>query len=503
MSLEKIEIDKKLLQYSLSQFRNIPEYVAMCEAIAKGMSTVQDCVDYLSDMIDIDKAEGVWLDYIGALVGEYRTEKIDIDKYFCVNAEDVNEEKYFYFPSLSFSGRGSKISDDLFRNKIKAKIAYNISKGTKEDMIKILKLFLNAIKVFIKRVGSMQIDVTAIGDDIDNVDKAELNDLLPNGVSINEYDTKTVLNYDSIVLPFLSTNPSSQIIRYFNGLYFVLNGARTIRVGASLDNLQVIDLGEGKYSDIAYGNDIYVLIGSDSKIAYSNDGYEWSLSNETVSRQSSKIQLIFAKDRFVYHNSFNFKYSFDGNTWTRMTNLPRLNFAYPRITYAQDKLVLLSDVIENGIRKMVSFYSTDLKTWKMGETDIDTANAGNVMDMVGTDDGFVAIGSTKYIYYSSNGIHWFNKNVQKVNEYKLWEHIIYDNYNKMYLLCGDWSVFAYSFDGLTWSKNNKAYYNGYPLGNSTYLTIIGDNEIIAGTMGLDTTLYYDVIIKISSNLQGE
>ena len=63
MALETYELDKKMLEYSISQFRNIPEYVKICEAFAVGLGTIQSGVDYLSDMLDVDKAEGVWLIY--------------------------------------------------------------------------------------------------------------------------------------------------------------------------------------------------------------------------------------------------------------------------------------------------------------------------------------------------------------------------------------------------------------------------------------------------------
>lgn len=185
MALEKIEIDKKLLQYSLSQFRVIPEYVAICQAIAQGMSTIQDGVDYLSDMVDIDKAEGVWLDYIGWLVGEYRGEYIDTDKYFCVNAEDVNQSRFFYFPNSSISNSGSTLNDNLFQGQVKAKIAYNNSKGTREDLIKIIKYLVNADHVIITKVAPMQLSILLYGDNILTQNMRErIDSVLPNGVSL-------------------------------------------------------------------------------------------------------------------------------------------------------------------------------------------------------------------------------------------------------------------------------------------------------------------------------
>lgn len=167
MSLETFELDKKMLEYSISQFRNIPEYVKICEAFAVGAESIQKGVDYLSNMIDKDKAEGVWLDYIGALVGHFRSEYVDISNFFCVNAEDVNKPKKFYFPNIS-SGLGytSSLDDSLFQSQINAKIAYNVSNGTREDNIKIIKALVNADKVLIENVAPMMLGITVIGENV-------------------------------------------------------------------------------------------------------------------------------------------------------------------------------------------------------------------------------------------------------------------------------------------------------------------------------------------------
>ena len=84
MSLETYELDKLMQQYSISELRNIPEYVALCNAHAEGLSTVQQAADYLTDAFDINKAVGVWLDYIGWLEGTTRSYG-DISKFFSVN----------------------------------------------------------------------------------------------------------------------------------------------------------------------------------------------------------------------------------------------------------------------------------------------------------------------------------------------------------------------------------------------------------------------------------
>ena len=194
MSLKTFELDKKMLDYSISQFRNIPEYVKMCEAFTVGLNTIQDTINYLSDVLNIDKTEGIWLDYIGLLVGQARPEYISTSKYFCVNSEDVNVPKFFYFPNSTTNNSDSNLDDDLFKGQIKAKIAYNVSKGTREDLIKIIKPLVNADRVVIQRTSPMVLKISLYGENIiqTNIDERVLS-VLPDGVGLYGND---VIVYD-------------------------------------------------------------------------------------------------------------------------------------------------------------------------------------------------------------------------------------------------------------------------------------------------------------------
>ena len=87
MTLELIDIKNLMLDNSISELRNIPEYVAMCNAHADGLTNIQNVVNYLSDAINVYKAQGIWLDYIGWLVGIKRSYR-DIGKFFSVNRTD-------------------------------------------------------------------------------------------------------------------------------------------------------------------------------------------------------------------------------------------------------------------------------------------------------------------------------------------------------------------------------------------------------------------------------
>lgn len=197
MSLETYELDKKMLEYSISQYRVVPEYVKICEAFCLGLGTIQDSIDYLSDMIDLDKAQGIWLDYIGWLVGVTRTDLTDASIFFSANAEDVNEEKLFWFANQNQSENIS-LSDEVFRSYIKGKIGYNVSRCTRNDNIKNIKNTFYADHVIIDNIEPMVLDVTLYGDNILNVQnmREQIEKLLGDGVGIRTLNIRGLDEYE-------------------------------------------------------------------------------------------------------------------------------------------------------------------------------------------------------------------------------------------------------------------------------------------------------------------
>ena len=159
-----IDFIKKMQYYAVSQLRLNPDYRNLCEVIGQDFNDLKKISEYLLKSINIDEAEGVWLDYIGWLVGTTRV-YFDIGDFFSVNSDDLNAEKYFYFPGTAVGGE-TNLDDVFFRKRIYAKIGYNISKGTREENIYILKNLTFAKKVIIKRVAPLVLDITLIGNDI-------------------------------------------------------------------------------------------------------------------------------------------------------------------------------------------------------------------------------------------------------------------------------------------------------------------------------------------------
>lgn len=159
-----IDFIKKMQFYAVSQLRLNPDYQNLCEVIGQDFNDLKKISEYILKSINIDEAEGVWLDYLGWLVGTTRV-YFDIGDFFSVNSDDLNADKYFWFPGTTVGGE-SNLDDVFFRKRIYAKIGYNISKGTREENIYILKNLTFAKKVIIKRVAPLVLDITLIGNDI-------------------------------------------------------------------------------------------------------------------------------------------------------------------------------------------------------------------------------------------------------------------------------------------------------------------------------------------------
>lgn len=159
-----IDFIKKMQFYAVSQLRLNPDYQNLCQVIGQDFNDLKKISEYILKSINIDEAEGIWLDYLGWLVGTTRV-YFDLGDFFSVNSDDVNVDKYFWFPGTAFGGE-SNLDDVFFRKRIYAKIGYNISKGTREENIYILKNLTFAKKVIIKRVAPLVLDITLIGNDI-------------------------------------------------------------------------------------------------------------------------------------------------------------------------------------------------------------------------------------------------------------------------------------------------------------------------------------------------
>ena len=193
----ELEDNYSLLQdNTISVLRNLPRFLTLLKIFGNRFDELQYVINYMCDNTILKKAEGVWLDYIGWLVGTKR-DYSDISKFFCVNAEDVNELKYFWFGNEAEETNVS-LDDAMFRRRIYAKIGYNTSQCTRNENIYIIKNMTLADHCIIEVVEPMTLDITLYGDNILETQNMheKIEDVLGNGVGLRYLTIKGLDEYN-------------------------------------------------------------------------------------------------------------------------------------------------------------------------------------------------------------------------------------------------------------------------------------------------------------------
>lgn len=185
--MKQVNYNAEHQKYSISQLRSIPEYMALIGASAYFDDKLQGIIQKILDSIDINKAEGVLLDYIAWLVGTSRS-FFDTSDYFSLNRQDVNVEKYIYFENADV--QAGSLQDVKLRQRINAKAYANHSKCTREDNIQVIKNMTFADKVIIKNVDTMLLDITLIGSNIISTEniRDDIESILGRGVGIRNLE---------------------------------------------------------------------------------------------------------------------------------------------------------------------------------------------------------------------------------------------------------------------------------------------------------------------------
>jgi len=185
--MEQINYYTNLQQFIISQFRNNADILQVLKAIANQFEDLQSAINYLLNCLDVDKAEGVFLDFIGWLVGTSRN-YFDTTAYFKINSPDINVSKFFWFenPKSDLNLPKGSLTDNFFRLRIKAKIAANTSHATRNENIKIIKNMTFADRVIITSVSPMMLNIELIGNNIfsGSTLKDDIESVLGQGVGI-------------------------------------------------------------------------------------------------------------------------------------------------------------------------------------------------------------------------------------------------------------------------------------------------------------------------------
>ena len=178
----------EVLKYLISYFRPNEDIKNILLAIGMRFNELQDIIIQLLDSLTISKAKGFLLDNIGAEVGTTRDE-VDYGDYFCVNLPHLNVAKRFYFLASNLDpNQKVTLKDAEFIQKIMAVIGSNLSSGTRNENLNIIKMITNAESVIINKVGTCQLDIYLNGLNITYTKNTfkYIQNILADGVFLNE-----------------------------------------------------------------------------------------------------------------------------------------------------------------------------------------------------------------------------------------------------------------------------------------------------------------------------
>lgn len=178
----------EVLKYLISYFRQNEDIKNILLAIGMRFNELQDVIVQLLDSLTISKAKGFLLDNTGKEVGTTRDE-VDYGDYFCVNLPHLNVAKRFYFLTSNLNPEMTiTLEDKEFIQKIMAVIGSNLSSGTRNENLNIIKMITNAESVIIKKVGTCQLDLYLNGSNITYTKNTlkYIQNILIDGVFLNE-----------------------------------------------------------------------------------------------------------------------------------------------------------------------------------------------------------------------------------------------------------------------------------------------------------------------------
>ena len=178
----------EVLKYLISYFRQNEDIKNILLAIGLRFNELQDVIVQLLDSLTISKAKGFLLDNIGTEVGTTRDE-VDFGDYFCVNVPHLNFEKRFYFLASNLDpNQKVSLKDAEFIQKIMAVIGSNLSSGTRNENLNIIKMITNAESVIIKKVGTCELEVHLMGSNLTYTRNTlkYIQDILIDGVFLKE-----------------------------------------------------------------------------------------------------------------------------------------------------------------------------------------------------------------------------------------------------------------------------------------------------------------------------
>ena len=164
---------KQHLELQPSIFRESENLGLLFESIYDVLMTQQDDFKWFSEnILNIDIAEKSHLDLIGGLVGQNRfLVDFNVEKYFGFkysynsdtfgDSSDPSVGGYWNSRSNFNKSTARRLNDDEYRRLIKARVIYNQSMCTTNDIVEVINLITNRTDNNVQRFGHGLIKITS------------------------------------------------------------------------------------------------------------------------------------------------------------------------------------------------------------------------------------------------------------------------------------------------------------------------------------------------------
>ena len=191
--------EEKALSVVIPYLLQFPEIYGMTQNSGTRAQYLEDIAWELLWNLDIDSANGTWLDYLGRKVGQSRTYSPTIEGAFTfggTTAEGFGEGKFL---SSALTGPSTKVarSDANFKNAIRAKIIENNTDCSLDELINACKLLYNASLVMVNEnypAGISSIYMYGSSLIQSSTANSEIKKMIPAGVSLTNVYFQNIYN---------------------------------------------------------------------------------------------------------------------------------------------------------------------------------------------------------------------------------------------------------------------------------------------------------------------
>lgn len=268
---------------------------------------------------------------------------------------------------------------------------------------------------------------------------------------------------------------------------------------------------------IAYGNGKFIAVGTNGGIARSTDGVNWTIG-AAGSRNYRDIKFVSDKFGFVVVSNDNrIHKTSDGSTLSQMASLnttvdndgmtTTTEYDIKKVAYGNGKYVAIAykSVNENNMNfteDWVCLYSTDGTNWTEG----DSPFSGLYPDpgkMIYANDMFVVIyragtSSNGYIATSPDGITWTQR--LSSSSYGSFNCLAYGN--GIFVVIGTPEILT-SPDGIKWTRfgNVSGYIYGIAYNDYTFVMVGGSGAYRRAEFAKETNQLSTIITKLTKDIE--